>query len=151
MAEDRVRTVVLAALRPLHAVHVENVMLAGMPDINYVDGWLELKWLKSWPRRPETVVAVPEFKPEQRVFLFNRCRAGGQARVLLRVGKSWLLLPGQWSAIYLGRSAVKVQIEEAAEKYWRNQLAGHELLAYLAARPKSILLPKSSLLANAIA
>ena len=46
------------ALRSLHAVAVENPVHPGTPDINYSEGWIEAKWLRAWPRKPETVVTV---------------------------------------------------------------------------------------------
>lgn len=137
MDEGKFRPSVLAALRPLDAVFVENVMGSGMPDINYVEGWLELKWLKAWPVRPGTVVKLPEFTPQQRIFLLNRCRAGGSARFLLRVGKEWILLPGIWSALRLGKTATKAEILAAAERYWPVRLIGAELVEHLRNPPPS--------------
>ncbi len=131
MDEGGFRPTVLKALKPLDAVFVENVMRAGTPDINYVEGWLELKWLNEWPKRAETVVKLPKFTPQQRIFLINRCRAGGSARFLLRVGKEWILLPGLWSALNLGKTATKSQILAAAEKYWPTRLIAVELVAHL--------------------
>lgn len=137
MDESDARTLVLAALRPLDPIYVENAARAGCGDVNYVEGWLELKWLASWPKRPETPVNLPEFTPQQRVFLVKRCRAGGQARVLLRVGKSWLLIPGLWAALRLGKGATKSEIVKAAELYWLTVLGGPELAAWLSAPPRN--------------
>lgn len=137
MDESDARLLVIRALRPLNPIYIENAARAGCGDINYVEGWLELKWLASWPKRPETAVALPEFTPQQRVFLVKRCRAGGQARVLLRVGKSWLLIPGLWAALRLGKGATKSEIVKAAELYWLRVLDGPELVAFLSAPPKN--------------
>jgi hypothetical protein len=37
---------------------VENSLDNGTPDVNYTHGWLELKYLDAWPRRPGTLVTV---------------------------------------------------------------------------------------------
>lgn len=137
MDEGPTRRTVLEALRPLNGVFIENVMGSGTPDINYVEGWLELKWLKAWPVRPGTVVRLPEFTPQQRLFLLNRCRASGEARFLLRVGREWILLPGIWSALRLGKTATKAEILAAAERYWPARLIGAELVEHLRNPPPS--------------
>lgn len=150
MAEGESRRFLLKALRPLHGVHVENVMQPGMCDINYVEGWIELKWLAAWPKRAETVVRVSEFTAQQRVFLIKRVLASGQARVLLRVGNEWTLLPGLWAALHLGRDATKSALLAAAERYWPRGLAGKELVAYLRTQPKSVADVQSFLKESAI-
>lgn len=96
--ERDMRKRVVAALRPLHAVSVENGAGAGTPDVNCVLGWLELKSIDGWPARPETPVRVPHFTPEQRLWLIKRCEAGGAAWLLLKVGRDWLLLWGETAA-----------------------------------------------------
>lgn len=131
MDENTFRPDILRILKPLNGVYVENVMRAGCCDINYIEGWLELKWLAEWPKRPETIVKFPKFRPAQRVFLLNRSRLGGRAHLLLRVGKEWLLLPGYWSAVHLGVDATREQIRAAAEQQWPKKLIAAELIAAL--------------------
>lgn len=131
MDEGNVRTTVLSALRPLHAIYVENGAKAGTGDVNYIEGWLELKWLHNWPKRPKTPIKLPEFTPQQRLFLIERCRMNGQARVLLRVGREWILLPGMWSAFRLGKTSTRADILAAAEKHWLANLSRSELVSYL--------------------
>lgn len=99
MLESGMRSKVVAALRSLDAVCVENAARYGTPDVNYVEGWLELKVLARWPRG---VVKVPHFTPQQRVWLKRRVRLGGSAHVLILVDKDWLLFDGSWAADKLG-------------------------------------------------
>lgn len=132
--ENAFRPTVLQALKPLHGVFVENVMLAGTPDINYVEGWIELKWLEDWPKKPQTPVRLPKFKRGQRIFLYKRCLAGGQAYLLLRVNLEWILLPGFWAATRLG-TATRAEIIAAAWQHWPRRLMAAELVAFLRTNP----------------
>ena len=75
--------------------HHEDMLNAGVPDLSYsgggVHGWVELKWLEAWPKRPGTVVRIPHYTKEQKHFLLSRGRAGGRCWLLLRVGREHLL------------------------------------------------------------
>lgn len=97
--EKDMRKRVVAALRDVHAVSVENGAGAGTPDVNCALGWLELKSIDELPARPETPVRVPHFSPEQRLWLTKRCRAGGAAWMLIKAGREWILLWGETAAL----------------------------------------------------
>lgn len=102
MNEYAVRRTLVRALRDLHAVPVENPARPGTPDVNYVGGWVEIKALPRWPG-PNAVVRVRRFSVQQRRWLERRARAGGNAYVLLRVGKDWLLFFATVAVTVLGR------------------------------------------------
>lgn len=97
------------ALRPvllplkIDPVRVENAAIgSGTPDVNYTEGWIELKYAKRWPARGGPL-RVEHFTPQQRAWLTSRCKAGGKAFLLLKVGESeWLLFNGIVAALYLG-------------------------------------------------
>lgn len=105
MAEQHMRQRVVKALRSEDAVSVENKVYPGTPDVNYIGGWVELKWLPNWPRDREAIVPVKHFTPQQRVWLKRRWRKGGQALVLMQVkaNDAWLLFDGETAAAKLGR------------------------------------------------
>ncbi len=103
MKESYMRSVVVKALKPLHAVSVENSVCPGTPDIWYAEGALELKALDAWPARADTVVRVPHFTQQQRIWLTKRTDAGGNCSLLLTVGRDWLLFNGPVAAWKLGR------------------------------------------------
>ena len=82
----------------LDAISVENPAYPGTPDINYVGGWLELKWIEDWPKRATTPVVIPHFTPQQRVWAIRRSRVDPNGIwLILEVGrpKQWLLFRGR--------------------------------------------------------
>lgn len=95
------------ALRPLlkglDPVRIESPITPGIPDVNTRLGWIELKYAERWPAR-NGPLRIDHFTSEQRAFLVRRRRAGGNAKLLLKVGESeWLLFDGTVAAVYLGR------------------------------------------------
>lgn len=129
MNEDSIKPTVIKILRELDAVSVENAARSGTPDINFVEGWIELKWKSSWPVRPQTPLRVETFTPQQRAWITRRWRAGGNIWVLLRVGHEWLLFPGLWAALHLGE---KTQSElKGNAKFWSNALEPRTLVDIL--------------------
>lgn len=95
MRESDIRKRVVAALRPLHAQAVENPINPGTPDVEFVGGWMEIKYLKSWPKRPTTKVTVQHFTPQQRIWIRDRVEKGGKVLLLLRVDDEWMLFSGK--------------------------------------------------------
>lgn len=94
------------SLRPvikiLDPVRIESPMSSGVPDVNYIQGWVELKYAKRWPPRGGPL-RIDHFTHEQRNWLTRRRLAGGRAWLLLKVGRSeWLLFDGLVAARYLG-------------------------------------------------
>lgn len=91
MSEKRMRELVISALAGWDPIAIEPRIKSGIPDVNYVHGWIELKELDAWPVRHSTIVQLPHFTPEQRRWLRRRHTAGGRAHVLLKVKNDWLL------------------------------------------------------------
>ncbi len=109
---------VVRALRELDAVAVENRVYPGTPDVNYVEGWVELKWLPRWPKGSEEApVRVKHFTPQQRVWLKRRWRKGGNAYLLLQAGRDWLLFDGLTAALHLGKVS-QPRLRELALAVW---------------------------------
>jgi len=112
---------VVKALRGLDGFAVENPCLPGTPDLNYIDGWIELKWLPRWPAQERSRVSVPHFTPQQRLFLTERWRKGGSVFLLLQVRTDWLLFTGPVAAEHLGR-VPRRELERVACAAWRTQV-----------------------------
>lgn len=97
------------------ATSVENPACPGTPDIQFIDGWIECKYLEDWPRHEETTVRIPHFSPQQRVWLLRRYEARlkrgtdhGQAFLILYVAKTreHLLFDGHTAARFVAKDGV---------------------------------------------
>lgn len=87
---------------------IESTVGEGLPDVNYCingeEGWVELKVVKLWPKRPLTPLRVPHYSPVQRLWHREQKLAGGRIFVLLRVDETaeFFLFDGGWAAEGLG-------------------------------------------------
>lgn len=85
----------------LDAHRIENKIELGTPDVNYLHGWIELKYKSKWPARGG-ILALPHFTALQRRWLDRRQKCGGRAFVLLKVNKEWILFEGATGSKVLG-------------------------------------------------
>lgn len=108
---------VVKALKPLDAWSVENPCRPGTPDVNYIEGWIELKWVEKWPARSSTPVRLPHFTPQQKLHLRRRWHLGGNAYLLLQVDQDWFLLNGEEAAKIVGQ-ANRTELEAHSIKFW---------------------------------
>jgi hypothetical protein len=100
----KLRPVLLAA--KLDPVRVENPIHPGTPDVNLVGRWIELKCIPSWPVRDTTVVRIPHYTPQQRVWLYRRWRYSPGSTLLVlevRSERQWLVFDGDVAAKVVGR------------------------------------------------
>jgi len=79
----------------LDATSVENPAYPGTAEVQFIDGWLELKFKEKWPAHEDTTVRIEHFSPQQRVWLLRRALAckkrgtlHGQAFLLLYVAET---------------------------------------------------------------
>jgi len=112
--------------RRLDPVSIENGVGAGVPDLNYILGWIELKQVKAWPKRPSTPLRLDHFTSGQRRWISRRHRAGGLVFVLLKVGKEWLLFDGETAAEHLGRTN-RSELYGLAKKAWPKRINWNQL------------------------
>lgn len=94
----------------LDAVSVENSAYPGTPDVNFLYGWLELKWIEDWPTGEATTARIRHFTPQQRCWLIRRWLAAqkkgdGWAWLLIQIEKrqEWLLFTGEVAALEVGK------------------------------------------------
>ena len=130
MSESGQRQRVMKALKVLDALPVENPTRPGTPDVNYVEGWIELKWLRRWPVRPESIVKLEHFTRRQRRWLRNRCRAGGNAWLLLQCQREWLIFSGTVAHDHVG-NLTREDLYVVAFRSWKRGLKDEELVACL--------------------
>ncbi len=131
MSEHDMRGKIIEVLRPLDAVSVENRCGPGTPDVNYIGGWMELKWLREWPKRAETPVKLDhDLEPQQRAWLRRRRNRGGAAWVMLQCRREWLLWYGEVAAEIIG-TATREELIARCHRYWPNGLNGDELIGVL--------------------
>lgn len=128
--KDQSRRVV-KALRPLDAFRADPPGVpAGTPDINYIDGWIELKWLRRWPARPDTNVRIDHFTDTQRRWLNRRWNLGGNAWLLLQVRSEWLLFTGRDAYDYVG-NLTRNGLYRCTRYRWTKGLKDEELIECL--------------------
>ncbi len=133
MSEKTMRRRIVTALRALDALSIENPIVPGTPDVNYIEGWIELKWARRWPEQESDILRMPHFTNQQRVWLRRRWRKGGRVWLLLQVGQCWLLFDGATAADVVGTSTRRELFERAYqawpdgldERQLRNSLGGY--------------------------
>ena len=131
MSESGMRYHVNKGLRKLDALAVENPTRPGTPDINYVEGWIELKELREWPAQADSnPVEIRHFSLQQRIWLQRRRRFGGNAFFLLKVGREWLLFDGAVAAEHIGKRT-RPELLQLAIMYWPSGINFEELIVCL--------------------
>jgi len=127
MSEQTQRRRVILGLKPLHGVAVENPAGPGTPDVNYIDGWIELKWLRRWKRNAETSpVLIDHYTNQQRLWMRRRSLRGGKAYLLLQVGKEWLLF--KYPELMEVGKVTRSELYKLSYKHWPNGLKNEELI-----------------------
>lgn len=126
LMEQQQRQKVVKALTKagLDATSVENPAYPGTPDVQFIGGWMELKYLEDWPAKADTTVRIPHFSQQQRVWLLRRWVAcqklntnDYQAWLLIYVvsTKDWLLFDGKTAATQVAKDgATKAKLFELA-------------------------------------
>lgn len=106
-------------LARLDPVRVENPACPGTPDVNYLHGWVELKYAERWPPKGGPL-RLDHFTKQQRVWHVRRTHAGGRSFVLLKVGETeWLLFKGEVAAARLGYAPREELYRLAAARWMR--------------------------------
>ena len=135
MSEASMRSNLVGKLTVLNAVAIESPGTGlGIPDINFIGGWMDCKWMRYWPKNADTrPVKFPHpLSKEQQVWLWRRERYGGTALVVAQVSRSWFF----WSGRHIKENKLwgnmtRPQMIQEAELHFPNGLETNELLIYL--------------------
>ncbi|MCK5639572.1 MAG: hypothetical protein KAJ19_02200 [Gammaproteobacteria bacterium] len=126
MSEQTMRSKVVRMLKPLDGLAVENPVYPGTPDVNYIGGWIELKWMRRWKKNAwNNPVLIPHYTQQQRSWLRRRYNRGGRAFLLLQVGREWLLFVTP-NAQMVGK-VTRQELYDLAHYRWENGLKAEEL------------------------
>lgn len=133
MSEATMRSTLVKALRPLDAVAIESPMTGlGIPDVNYIGGWIECKYLKYWPKSclEEPVKFQHPLSQQQKVWITRRSRAGGTVWVACQVARSWFFFNGmvmvsRWDQL------TRPQMEYESAQHYPNGLVRRALVEWL--------------------
>lgn len=112
----RQRIVKMLTEAGLDAGSVENTAGPGTPDVQYVGGWAELKWIEDWPKRASTPVVIDHFTPQQRVWAIRRSIVdpGGIWLILqIEKAKTWLLFRGS-DVREVGKTLTRIDLHRLA-------------------------------------
>lgn len=73
----------------------EDQFSVGIPDLSYgargINGWIELKRILSWPKRPETPVKIEHFTANQVSWLRRRGKKAGHCYILIQVAAEYFV------------------------------------------------------------
>jgi len=105
----------VAALKPLDAVPVENRLRSGHPDVNCIGADIECKWKKFWPKTAEfnPVRFDHPLSKEQGLWLARRWSRGGLTLVAAQVSREWFFFSGQTAKDKFGNMTRPEMVEEA--------------------------------------
>lgn len=118
--------------KPWDARSIENSVGPGTPDLNYAEGWFELKQLDGWPARPDTVVSIDHYTPQQRVWIQRRGRHGGRVHLVLQVRREWFIFDWRMAAESVGY-VTRAQLIAMAGRYW-TRYPGKEIFEWALAQ-----------------
>lgn len=114
MAESDLNTRIMAALAAYDPHRVENSVGPGTPDIEYIGGHIESKQMPRWPKRPNSILRVPHYTPQQRAWHVGRCVSGGRCHVVIEVASDVFVFDGIMAAEHLGLDFTRAHMQGAA-------------------------------------
>ena len=116
-------------------MRIENPFYKGVPDVNFlIDGnecWLELKYIPQYPKKEITIVKVPHFTIEQKIWHNARFKNKGRTMVLIQVDDDYFIFKKE--KINLLGSLNKFRMFQHANKFWKNKINFRELRKELCA------------------
>lgn len=106
----------------------EDSLTSGIPDLSYsmnVNGWIELKYLRSKPAKDDTILKIEHYTPEQRNWLIRHGSKSGLCWLLLQVESVYMIF--DWTkANKVGKLNYEQHIR-LSNKTWIGRIAWSEL------------------------
>lgn len=102
MSENNMWSQIRPQMRKLDPVRVETREPDGIPDVEYIGGWVELKFARTWPVRGG-VLQLDHYTQQQRTWGFRRWHAGGVSLLMLKVKHDWMLFDAFTAFHHVGR------------------------------------------------
>ena len=116
----------------IHLTRIESSAGNGIPDVSFaisgINGFIELKYIKEWPKRDTTKIKLP-LRPEQRHWIKARMRLSGEIWVIVRIEDYFWLLDGN-CAVHAAENGWTKQ-EWLEEQHWHKRIDFKELLELL--------------------
>lgn len=129
MSESDMRSKVIRLLKPLDAVAVENRVGPGTPDVNFIGGWVELKWWRSMPAKPDTPATLDHYTKIQKLWLKRRQLKGEKTWVLAQCKREWWLF--DYPNLLEVGEMTRIEMIEKSFSYWANGINREELITCL--------------------
>ena len=114
MSENKTtRANLVRVLKPLGAMPVENRVRSGTPDVNYKGGWIECKYMKTWPKGADkNPVRFPHpLLQSQKIWIAKRSAIGGTVLVCAKVSNEWFF----WDGVFAAKNFEKMTRPEMRE------------------------------------
>lgn len=128
MSEKLLSKNVVKWLKGMDPIPVDNPRRAGTPDINFIEGWLELKYLPKWPKRAATKVKIKSWTKKQMIWHNRRTSLGGRSFILLQVGNEYILFDGSTGILF--NEMTQTTMKTFAIRVW-DGYPGEKLCKYL--------------------
>ena len=104
-----------------HVTRIESSAGNGVPDVSFgipeKNGFIELKYIKEWPKRESTKVKLP-LRPEQKHWLKARGQLSGNVWVICRIEDYFYLLDYDSAIIACDVGWTQDEWKKHSNQYW---------------------------------
>ena len=84
-------------------MRIENPFYEGVPDVNYlingIEGWIELKFLKQFPKKELTPIKLPHYTTAQKIWHKIRHENKGNTAIILQVDNYYFIFKQDKTAL----------------------------------------------------
>lgn len=134
MSEATARSTLVKRLRVLDAQPIEVKGREGVPDIEHIYGWIEVKFRPKWPVRmkPDTIIKWPhKLMVSQKRWLERRVSRGGAAVLCGKVERDWFFWDCANFNLDLFDNQTKSGMIATAGRYYPKALNHKDLIDWL--------------------